>query len=459
MKNFLDLNNQVDGGVGMEEPFQPLSEESLNTKLAGWYGEEKLLMSNKSDAKEVISSFKPFFEEKKVKIIVIGGTNGKGETAHRLDALLRREGLKTALWTSPHILSLRERFLFHGKQVSYDILNQWLDSCRESCLENGWSLSYYEFLFLVFCNLSLSIEKSNGLDVILLEVGLGGRLDAVNFLGPNLTAICSLSRDHQGILGNSLKDILNEKLGISRSQVPLVTGFELDWLQSQAQKFSREKNVPHYDLFKMGYLKKSDHYVFRNKVMAYFLKEAFCLGSQNKSFEILSPTTLRKDVNDDAFSDFTGGKGRFEKWSLDQKNEVLFVGAHNIDGIRKLTKALTGTFFDHVLLSFSKRNKKDILDSLSHLATYPCLYKSISLTFFDHEKAWKKEADMSEKGEDQVLKLCDALDIKVLSKLKESLDVIFRKKAFGKQTEGQRTLITGSYYFIGEVQKILLSNM
>lgn len=457
MIDFLDLNNQA-AVTGRKEDFQPDSEESLNTKLSKWYGEEKLLVGNKSDAKEVIGSFKPLFEERNVKMIVIGGTNGKGETAHRLDALLRREGLKTALWTSPHILSLKERFLFHGEQISYKSLNQRLDSARESCLAKGWSLSYYEFLFLVFCEISLSIERSKGLDVVLLEVGLGGRLDAVNFLGPDLTAICSLSRDHQGILGNSLKEILREKLGISRSQVPLITGFELEWLQKQTQAFCDQNKIPHYDLFKMGYLKKSDHYVFRNKIMAHLLKKVFCLDEEDTPFKNAPPDVVRKEVIDDPFFDFTGGKGRFEKWRLGKKSEVLFVGAHNIDGIRKLTNALAGTFFDHVLLSFSKRNKKDILDSLSHLAAYPCLYKNISLTFFDHEKAWKKETEIGGKGEDQIIKLCDSLGIRVLSNWKESVEDIFQKKDFGKNTEGQRTLITGSYYFIGEVQKFLLSN-
>ena len=236
MKDFLDLNDKT-VMTGVKNHFDHLEEEALNAKLFEWYGEEKLLLGKASDAKEVIKSFKPFFREKKVKVIVVGGTNGKGETSHRLDSLLRQEGLKTALWTSPHILSLRERFLFQGKQVSYGQLNKYIDSSRESCLENNWALSYYEFLFFVFCRLALSVEKSFGLDVILLEVGLGGRLDAVNFLGPDLTAVCSLSRDHQGFLGNTLKDILMEKLGISRPNIPLITGFELDWLQSKTKAF------------------------------------------------------------------------------------------------------------------------------------------------------------------------------------------------------------------------------
>ena len=446
------------GGKGKGN-FQPEEEDNLITKLAKWYGEEKLLIANKSDAKEVIQSFKPSFLKKNIKIIVIGGTNGKGETAHRLDGLLRKQGFRTALWTSPHILSLKERFLVHGEQVSYTLLNQCLDSCRKSCLEKGWSLSYYEFLFLVFCELSLFIQKSKGLDVVLLEVGLGGRLDAVNFLDPDLTAICSLSRDHQGILGNSLKSILLEKLGISRPQVPLITGFELEWLQSQTRSFCDKEDVPHYDLFEMGYLKKSDDYVFRNKIMAYLLKETFCLSDKKMVFGSLPPDVVRKNVSSDTSSDFTGGKGRFERWGVGTNHEFLFVGAHNIDGIRKLTEALKGAFFDHVLLSFSKRNKKDILDSLSHLATYPCLYKSIALTFFDHEKAWKKETQKNDNYEDQILKLCSSLEIQVLLDWQELLNYKCQKKISGKQTEVQRTLITGSYYFIGEVQKFLLSKV
>ena len=143
----------------------------------------------------------------------------------------------------------------------------------------------------------------------------------------------------------------------------------------------------------MGLFEKSDDYVFRNKIMAYLLKKYFVwirkwfLGPY---LQMLFGKMWLSMIP----SDFTGGKGRFERWGVGTNHEFLFVGAHNIDGIRKLTEALKVAFFDHVLLSFSKRNKKDILDSLSHLATYPCLYKSISLTFFDHEKALKKETEI-----------------------------------------------------------------
>ena len=356
MKSFLDLDDRTTSSFCGND-FDLDKERELNKRLSSWYGEEKLLIERKSDARKVIGSLKTLFEEKRIKVIVIGGTNGQGETSHRLDSLLRREGLRTSLWTSPHVLSLRERFLWQGEQVTYEDLNESLDEGRRLCQKNGWSLSYYEFLFFVFCKLTLKLEESKGLDVIILEVGLGGRLDAVNFLGPDLTAICSLSRDHQGILGNTLTEILKEKLGISRKNVPLITGLELSYLQAKTHTHCLEGGIPHFDLFKRGFLKKNDSYVFRNKVLAYLLKEVFLLERKVPIEDFLNPLEVRKKVDDQVFPNFRGSKGRFEVWPFDYNNELLFVGAHNIDGIRKLTEVLKGSVFNHVLYLFKKGSK------------------------------------------------------------------------------------------------------
>jgi dihydrofolate synthase/folylpolyglutamate synthase len=137
---------------------------------------------------------------------------------------------------------------------------------------------------------------------------------------------------------------------------------------------------------------------------------------------------------------FESLKGRSEEWKLKGK-KITFVGAHNIDGVRKLTHSIKESSFDEVILSFSKRSKKDILDALLHLDSYPCVYKKIILTTFDHDKAWMA----AEEDKDEV----------------ERLERIFFiddwKEYWHHHLKGTNILVTGSYYFIGEVQKYLLS--
>ena len=413
----------------IDQGFDLAEEEVLNGNLFRWFGRENFLEGNKGQIRKAISCFVPEFKNKSIRIVTIAGTNGKGETAHGLENLLRQKGLKTALWTSPHILSLRERFLFSGKLLSYKKLGSSLAEARKVCEEEEWTFSYYEFLFFVFCRLVMESQ----VDVLILEVGLGGRLDAVNFLEPDLTAVISISRDHQKILGNKLSHILREKLGITRPGVPLITALELGLFRNQTTSFCEKQGTSSFDLFEKGYLRKEDSYSFRNQTMATFLCEFLLQGKKTK--EKLCSKKFREVVRKQKFEAL---KGRFEKWVVNGRS-FCFVGAHNIDGVRKLTQSLEKSSFDDVILSFSKRDKKDILNILEHLVRYPCVYKKLTLTTFDHEKAygWDKGSTWP----------------------KEISLVDDWKNYFDRRLSGESVLITGSYYFIGEVQKYLHSRL
>ena len=151
-----------------------------------------------------------------------------------------------------------------GEEVSYpDLLGQFEKSYQE-VKENNFTLSYYEFLFHVF--LSLCVFKK--VDVLILEVGLGGRLDAVNYLDPSLTAITSISRDHQEFLGNSFNLILREKLGIARPGIPLVTAFELKYLRGLATTYCRQNLIPYIDMRHKELIPKNANYSDQNRLMA-----------------------------------------------------------------------------------------------------------------------------------------------------------------------------------------------
>lgn len=150
--------------------------------------------------------------------IIVGGTNGKGSCIAFLEAIYRAQGYRVGAYTSPHILDYNERIKIDGKPVSDDIICQAFE--RIDAVRNDVSLSYFEFGTLA----ALDIFWQSGLDVQLLEVGLGGRLDAVNIIDADATLITSICIDHVDWLGETREAIGYEKAGIFRKNVPAVIG-------------------------------------------------------------------------------------------------------------------------------------------------------------------------------------------------------------------------------------------
>lgn len=150
--------------------------------------------------------------------IVIAGTNGKGTTTAYLDRIYRSAGYKTGSYTSPHLMRYNERVQLQGEEVADGLLCEAFFRIYQ--LLEGTSLSYFEFGTLA----AFIILAESDLDVVLLEVGLGGRLDAVNLVDADISIITTLSYDHQDWLGDDLEKIGFEKAGVFRSRVPAVCG-------------------------------------------------------------------------------------------------------------------------------------------------------------------------------------------------------------------------------------------
>ncbi len=152
------------------------------------------------------------------RIIIVGGTNGKGSCVATLESLALESNLNVGCYTSPHLLKFNERIRVNGKDVSDQTLQdafEKIDQARETL-----ALTFFEFTTLV----ALLIFKQTSLDLIVLEVGLGGRLDAVNIIQPDATIITTIDFDHQSWLGNSLQDIAFEKSGICRKGISNFVG-------------------------------------------------------------------------------------------------------------------------------------------------------------------------------------------------------------------------------------------
>lgn len=152
----------------------------------------------------------------KAKVITVAGTNGKGSTVAAIEALALSHKLSVASYTSPHLVHFNERIKLNGENCSDELICSGFKAVYQA--KQGIQLTYFEFVTLI----ALWIFKQQGVDLIVLEVGLGGRLDAVNIIDSDVAVVTSIGLDHEDWLGSDLAQIAVEKAGIARSEKPLI---------------------------------------------------------------------------------------------------------------------------------------------------------------------------------------------------------------------------------------------
>lgn len=383
--------------------------QNLTEWLLTNYGQEQFkpgLDRIRFALKDLIHKFK------NTKIVTIAGTNGKGETTLRLSSHLRNQN--HFVWTSPHIERITERFRNQDGEINIDHLNKLILECHQKAVTGKYELSFYEFLFFVFCSWASESEP----EVLLLEVGLGGRLDAVNVFDADLVLLPSISRDHQEILGRRFDQILNEKLGVLRSGATLIHFLHSEYLIERAENYVTSIGAKIKTLKRI--VKLPDYeFSLRNEALA---TAAFNFLSGSEFF----PEKIVKNVT------FLEHRGEV----LRGTNEWIFFGSHNVDGMRKLIQfLLSGTYnfsrppYDEIVVAFSKRNLQDIQAMMRMLKSAPL--GKITVTVFDHPKA-ASAADMERLSLEEGLEFVHDIEVHVQGRNKN-----------------QRTLVTGSYYFLG----------
>lgn len=156
--------------------------------------------------------------QKKFKSIHVGGTNGKGSTSHMLAAILQQAGYKTGLYTSPHLKDFRERIRINGKMCPKSFVKDFVKTQKIAIQEIEPSF------FEVTVAMAFDYFAKEKVDIAIIEVGLGGRLDSTNIITPQLSVITNISLDHTNILGDTLQEIAFEKAGIIKKDIPVVIG-------------------------------------------------------------------------------------------------------------------------------------------------------------------------------------------------------------------------------------------
>lgn len=374
--------------------------------------------------------------QEKSKIVTIAGTNGKGQVACQLSELLEREGLKVARWTSPHLVHVSERFYFSSEVLSDEDLLQVFQT-HSSIVTEG--LSYYEFLFYIFCQLCAQQEP----DVVILEVGLGGRLDAVNIFDADYTAITSIALDHQEILGSELAGILQEKWGVSRRGSPMLSVLHQKELLNKASELAAQQEVPWLDLIKAGLVSMQQGYWQRNlnlaRALSWVILGTSLSGLRLRASELMAALPRELKSTKGRFEEMTSGGVRF-----------IFVGAHNCDGLQNLVAEIEQRWshrknlFDEIWLSFSQRPANEIESFFKALSSLNSQTRGWRYCSFDHPKALQRVNIDETKWR---------LWSQVLSPPIQETSL---QRALREKAEAATILVTGSYYFVGEVQKHLL---
>jgi dihydrofolate synthase/folylpolyglutamate synthase len=319
--------------------------------------------------------------QQQFKTIHIGGTNGKGSTSHMLAAILQQAGYKTGLYTSPHLKDFRERIRINGEMVSESFVTDFVNEQQDIIEEI--SPSFFE----VTVAMAFSYFAKEQVDIAIIEVGLGGRLDSTNIIHPELSVITNISLDHTNILGDTLTEIAGEKAGIIKTSTPVVIGESQEesspvFLKKASETHSpitfadqelqlkdsrREQQYLSTSVYQQDQLLYQDLELDLNGF--YQLKNILTviqsvLVLKAKGYEI-PDTALRQALKN--VKTLTGLQGRWQTLK-DQPLTICDTG-HNIAGIAEVVQNIQATNFDQLHIVLGMVKDKDISGVLQLLPT------------------------------------------------------------------------------------------
>ena len=324
--------------------------------------------------------------EKKFKSVHIAGTNGKGSTSHMLAAVLQQAGYKTGLYTSPHLKDFRERIKINGKEISKKYVQEFVSKHKKGF--EKIEPSFFEWTV----GLAFDYFAEQKVDIAIIEVGLGGRLDSTNVIKPLLSIITNISYDHTNLLGNTLEKIAAEKAGIIKPNVPVVISETQAKIKQVFIKKAKETKSDIYFADSMLkhrtaiYLPKKSLIVHNYKTpegKSFVISDM--LGTYQKhnilgvltalalmaaSFKV-KDTDLHKGLRN--VKKLTGLHGRWE--ILNEKNpRIICDTGHNKEGIKQVMDCIDREYADKMVkgklhVVFGAVSDKDVAEIFALLKT------------------------------------------------------------------------------------------
>ncbi len=375
-------------------------------------------------------------------VITIAGTNGKGSSAALLEAILLAAGYSVGCYTSPHLLRYNERIRVGGREVSDQTICSAFDRIERA--RDGTSLTYFEFATLA----ALAIFAPQKLEVVILEVGLGGRLDAVNILDPDIALITTIDIDHTGWLGDSREQIALEKAGIMRTGKPAVFGGTNppDTLLGRAAELGVDLCLPDVDF---SYQRQARVWNWRGRLTGYAnlpnprIDGEFIFRNCSAVLMALELLHQRLPISADAIRDALRNlqvPGRFQR--ISGPVSVIFDVAHNPEAARELAANLRKLpSAGRTLALFSALADKDIAKVVEPL-------RQLVDRWYVGEINAERAASLEQMEQAMTAAGIDASYISRHTYLSEAVT-----KAMADAETHDRLIIFGSFYTVSEMMQ------
>ena len=313
------------------------------------------------------------------KSIHIGGTNGKGSVSHILASVLQTAGYKTGLYTSPHLKDFRERIKINGEMIpEKDVINfveknkLFFEELKPSFFEMTVAMAFEYF-------------AKQKVDIAIIEVGLGGRLDSTNIINPLVSVITNISFDHTQMLGNTLPEIAREKAGIIKENTPVIIGEYQKELADVFIETAKNKNAPVYfadnelscdytmintDYKQVLNIKKNNKpYLFNLKTDLLGIYQKKNIITALKTIELLRDTfNISTENIYSGIENVKNNTGFYGRWQIiGYKPLIIADTGHNEAGLKEIISQLKNTAYKRLHFIFGTVNDKNINKNLSLL--------------------------------------------------------------------------------------------
>jgi len=397
------------------------------TKLEAWIG--KFLFSEDYSEKGLRNPQKVYDLlniQPKGKIILISGTNGKGTTGEILTQLALQKGHKVGTFSSPHLIRINERIKINGEPISDDLFLNSLESIKE--VKGDIPLNFFQYLALAM----MKIFNDENIDLWIVEIGIGGRLDPTNILNADLSIITNVQLDHEEILGKGIENIAKEKAGIIKKNKHFIFGHSQmpNSLEQEISIKNANSSILKKD-FEVKETKKSILYF--DKKNQFKLDDTKSIDSSSIAVAIRSFTSLGIKISENqiqkALNSFSI-KGRCEVISKDPF--ILIDVCHNLSALKKLKKELlkSNQGKKTAAIFASSKNSYDLISPLKEI-----------IDCWHFPRCREKRLLNPEK-------FLTSVDNESIGSHSESLKVTF-EKIKGKN-EFDAIIIYGSFYLVGE---------
>lgn len=403
--------------------------------------------------------------EKSFRILHVAGSNGKGSVCAFSDAVLRQAGIHTGLFTSPHLCTIRERFVIDGQMITegefLEDFSQILQLVQEAEKENLSHPTFFEFIFLMCM---VRFQKSQ-VDVAILETGLGGRLDATNAVENKIaTVITSIGLEHTDILGNTIEQIAAEKGGIIRSNVPVIYDASIAAVNQVLKNLAAKAHAP------MIPVKQENCEIFRNTAKGI----DFCYRSSYDDISVhigmgANYQVLNAALAMEAIQYFIPEEQRIQavqdgigqtKWPGRMEEvlpEIYLDGAHNVPGIQAFLQSVQKLRIEKSQESGNVNSQKAVLlfsivkdknyEQVLHELLCSNEWEQIIVTQIHDKRGinpYRLEQLIKEQSKIPVSCIADTTDAFSYAK--------------SQKRRGQLLFCAGSLYLVGELEQIIRRN-